>query len=190
MKLRLPLRQAAALLVTVLSLIAFAASGWQWRERRLIGAAVQTLLAGRDIGPERRFGASDSVRLAYALYLAGHEDTQGAEDLLAVLGQSSSPDTAAKALYDLGNLYLRRAMDAVERAEPTQAGTLAELAKQAYRRALRLRPDDWAAKYNYEVAARLMPDFEQVDSGSEALPEEESARKLWTRVPGFPRGLP
>ncbi len=190
MKLTFPLRQTAALLVTVLALTTFAASCWQWRESRLIGSAVQTLLAGRDIGPERRFGASEGVRLAYALYLVGREDYRDAEELLAELGQSHSPDTAAKALYDLGNVYLRRAIDAVEHAEPTQAGTLAELAKQAYRRALRLRPDDWAAKYNYEVAARLMPDFERVDSGSEPLPEEESTRKLWTRVPGFPRGLP
>lgn len=190
MKPTFPSRQTAALLVVVLALTAFAAEFWHWRESRLVGAALQTLLAGRDIGPERRFGAPESVRLAHALYLARREDYRDAEAVLAELAQSSSPHIGAKALYNLGNVYLRRAIAAVERAQPTQAGTLAELAKQAYRRALRRRPDDWAAKYNYEVAARLMPDFDRVDSEPEPLPEEEAARKLWTRVPGFPRGLP
>ena len=105
--------------------------------------------------------------------------------------QVTSSDIGAKAVYDLGNVYLSRAIAAVERDATAQAGTLAELAKQAYRQALRRRPDDWAAKYNYEVAARLMPDFDRIDNGTEEPElEEESARKLWTRVPGFPRGLP
>ncbi len=186
------LRQTTALLLAVLALAAFAAEFWRWRENRLVGTALQTLLAGRDIGPERRFGAPESVRLAHALYLARREDYRDAEAVLAELAQSSSPAIGTKALYNLGNVYLRRAIVAVEHAQPTQAGTLAELAKQAYRRALRRRPDDWAAKYNYEVAARLMPDFDRVDSEPEPQPqpEEDAARKLWTRVPGFPRGLP
>jgi mxaK protein len=174
-----------------LALMAFGLQFWQWREDRYLRESVRTLLAGRDIGPEQRFGAPAGVRLAYALYLSGRGDYREAEELLAELGQANSSDIGARALYDLGNVYLRRAIAAVERAEQAQAGALAELAKQAYRQALRRRPDDWAAKYNYEVAARLMPDFDRIDNGTEEPElEEESARKLWTRVPGFPRGLP
>lgn len=189
MKIPFPIRNAAAICSVVLALTAFGFQFWQWREYGFVRESVSMLLAGQDIGPERRFGAPASVRLAYALYLSGREDYRAAEELLAELGQFSSPDIAARALYDLGNVYLRRAIAAVERDEPAQAGPLAELAKQAYRRALRSRPDDWAAKYNYEVAARLMPDFDRIDNGTEE-PDEKSARKLWTRVPGFPRGLP
>jgi mxaK protein len=174
-----------------LALMAFGLQFWQWREQRFVRESVRTLLAGRDIGPERRFGAPAGVRLAYALYLAGREEYREAEELLAELGQVTSSDIGAKAVYDLGNVYLSRAIAAVERDATAQAGTLAELAKQAYRQALRRRPDDWAAKYNYEVAARLMPDFDRIDNVTEEPePDEESARKLWTRVPGFPRGLP
>jgi len=190
-KIPFPIRQTAAMFGAALALMAFGLQFWQWREDRYLRESVRTLLAGRDIGPEQRFGAPAGVRLAYALYLSGRGDYREAEELLAELGQANSSDIGARALYDLGNVYLRRAIAAVERAEQAQAGALAELAKQAYRQALRRRPDDWAAKYNYEVAARLMPDFDRIDNGTEEPElEEESARKLWTRVPGFPRGLP
>jgi mxaK protein len=186
-----PIRTILAFLAGGIALAIFSAAIWQYRQASLIGEAIETLLSGHDIGPERRFGAPAKVRLAYAVYLIGREDYRGAEQLLAELGQSADAEVADQALYNLGNVYLRRAIAAVEQDQPTQAGTLAELAKQAYRRALRIRPEHWSAKYNYEVAARLMPDFDRIDVQGEDSPEEEaSPRKLWTRVPGIPRGLP
>ncbi len=187
----LPIRSTVAMLMAVIALAVFAASIWQYRQAIRIGEAMETLLSGHDIGAERRFGSPGKVRLAYAIYLIGREDYRGAEELLAELGQSTDAELANKALYNLGNVYLRRAIAALEQDQPTQAGTLAELAKQAYRRALRILPDHWSAKYNYEVAARLMPDFDRIDAQGEDSPEEDlSSRKLWTRVPGMPRGLP
>lgn len=186
-----PIRTTLALLCGVIALAVFAAAMWQYRQASHVGEAIETLLSGHDIEPERRFGAPAKVRLAYAVYLIGREDYRGAEELLAELGQSADAEVADQALYNLGNVYLRRAIAAVEQDQPTQAGTLAELAKQSYRRALRIRPEHWSAKYNYEVAARLMPDFDRIDDQGEDSPKEEaSPRKLWTRVPGIPRGLP
>jgi mxaK protein len=185
-------RSLKQVLVLGSALLALAGAGWQswqWREARAVGQALAELAAGRDIGPERRFGAPPPVRLAYAVYLARRERFADALEVLADLGGRAEPEVSALVHYDQGNVYLRQALAETGRGEAGRAAALAELAKDAYRRALRARPEFSDAKYNLEVASRLMPDFDPVDSGSEP-PDEEQARKLWTRVPGFPRGLP
>lgn len=175
--------------LALLCLTGAAWQGWEWREARATGAAIAEFAANRDIGPERRFSAPPPVRLAHALYLGRREQFADAQAVLAGLGETGGPGFRAYVAYDLGNLYLRQALHEAERGEAGRAQPLAELAKAAYRRALRADPDFWDAKYNLETATRLSPDFDPVDSGTEA-PDEEAARKLWTRVPGFPRGLP
>jgi mxaK protein len=186
---RIALKQVLAQGVVVLSLAGAARQGWAWLEARSTGAAIAEFAAGRDIGAERRFSAPPPVRLAYALYLARREQFADAREVLADLGEKGEPGFRARALYDLGNSYLRQALAETERGEAGRAAPLAELAKDAYRRALRADPEFRDAKYNLEAATRLSPDFDPVDSGTEE-PDEEAARKLWTRVPGFPRGLP
>lgn len=186
---RTPLKQRLA---TGLALLCLAGAGWQfqqWREAHRVSAAIAEFAAGRDIGAARRFGAPLPVRLAHALFLARREQYAEAQEILADLGERGDPGFRARARYDLGNLYLRQALAETERGEAGRATPLAELAKDAYRRALRADPEFGDAKYNLEVATRLMPDFDPVDSGTEE-PDEDAARKLWTRVPGFPRGLP
>jgi mxaK protein len=183
--LKLPLAAGLA----VLALAGSAYSALEWSRARATEAALAEFAAGRDIGPERRYGAAPPVRLAYALYLAEREQHAEAQELLAELGEQGEAAFRARARYGLGNLYLRRALAAAEQGRAERAAPLAELAKDAYRRALRADPGFGDAKYNLEVATRLAPDFEPLDSGTEP-PDEDAARKLWTRVPGFPRGLP
>jgi mxaK protein len=178
-----------ALGLALLCLALAAAEGWRWRTLAAEAEDTAALLAGRDIGVERRFQAGDRVRLAYALYLARTEQDREAAELLEELAQRGDPDVRAAALYDLGNLRLRRALAETESSAFEKAGAYADLAKDAYRRALRVDPGLRDAKFNLEVASRLLPDFDPVDSGVEK-PDEDAARKLWTRVPGFPRGLP
>jgi len=175
-----------------LALLTLAGAAWelgQWRAARDIAAALAEFAAGRDIGPERRFDAALPVHLAYALYLGRQDRHADAQAELAELAGEGDASFRTRVLYDLGNVYLRQALATVERGEPGRAAPLAELAKDAYRRALRIDPGFRDAKYNLETASRLLPDFDPVDNGSE-IPDEETARKLWTRVPGFPRGLP
>lgn len=186
---RIPLRQYLAAGLALLCLAGAGWQFWQWRQVHRVSAAIAEFAAGRDIGAERRFGAPLPVRLAYALFLARREQYAEAQEVLADLGERGDPAFRARVLYDLGNLYLRQALAETERSEAGRAAPLAELAKDAYRRALRAEPEFGDAKYNLEVATRLMPDFDPVDSGTEE-PDEDAARKLWTRVPGFPRGLP
>lgn len=183
------LRQGLAAGLALLCLAGAAWQAWEWREACSARAAIAEFAAGRDIGPERRFSAPLPVRLAYALYLGRRERFADAQEILADLGEKGAPEFRARASYDLGNLYLRQALAETERGEAGRAAPLAELAKEAYRRALRADPTFWDAKYNLEAATRLSPDFDPVDGGTEE-PDEEAARKLWTRVPGFPRGLP
>ena len=70
-----------------------------------------------------------------------------------------------------------------------EATSLASLAKQAYRQALALDSQHWDAKYNLEVAMRLLPEMDRITlQDDEPAPQEKV--KLWATVPGFPRGLP
>ncbi len=183
------LKQRLASGLALLCLAGAAWQGWQWRAARDVSNDLAEFAAGRDIGPERRFGAVPPVRLAYALYLGRQERHADAQAELAGLTGEGGPGFQARVLYDLGNVYFRQALATVEKGEAGRAAPLAELAKDAYRRALALDPGFRDAKYNLEAASRLMPDFDPADNGTET-PDEEAARKLGTRVPGFPRGLP
>ncbi|MDO9238621.1 MAG: MxaK protein, partial [Methylicorpusculum sp.] len=78
-----------------------------------------------------------------------------------------------------------------ERAEQmaiNDAFPLAALAKQAYRQALALDSQFWDAKYNLEVAMRIAPEMDRITIKADA--KENRKTRLWTTVPGFPRGLP
>ena len=94
----------------------------------------------------------------------------------------------AKARYNLGNLYLEQAMQQVKAMNINEALPLAGLAKQAYRQSLALDSGNWDAKYNLEVAMRLLPEMDRVDMPDDEPKNQKS--QLWTTVPGFPSGLP
>ncbi|ROO24482.1 hypothetical protein SAOR_14910 [Salinisphaera orenii MK-B5] len=95
---------------------------------------------------------------------------------------------AAKTRYNLGNLYVQRAVAAADEYDIDGARTMAELAKQAYRDALRADPGYWAAKHNFEAAQRLVRDL-PVHEG-EPQEGEKPAEEVWSQMPGFPRGAP
>jgi mxaK protein len=166
----------------------------QWLELRRIGLAgeqVRTLLSGTDISPEDLVRAPLEVRLARAVYLAARERYDDALDAYGYLVDQGDVRFRVIALFDLGNLHLRRALAHVEKNEINRALPLVELAKDAYKKALRLDPSHWDSKYNLEVAMRLLPEMDRIrrDGGEEEEAEEEEGA-LWTTVPGFPRGLP
>jgi len=98
------------------------------------------------------------------------------------------PGFRARLRYNLGNLYLTRAIALTEQSEYERAFTLTALAKDLYREALRLDSRDWDAKYNLEVAMRLVPDLPQAETDE---PDKRRRQQgLWSSIPGFPRGLP
>jgi mxaK protein len=166
---------------------------FQWRELQRIELAkeqVRTLLGGTDISPEELTRAPLEVRLARAVYLAAKDRHEEALDAYGYLVEQGDPQLRVTALFDLGNLHLRRALAHVEQNEINRALPLVELAKDAYKKALRLDPSHWDSKYNLEVAMRLLPEMDRIRRDAGEDKEEEEEGTLWTTVPGFPRGLP
>ena len=93
----------------------------------------------------------DSPRLEYnlgtALLRAGQFD-----DAVAALERAATaattPDLRYSALYNLGLAYLKQARD----TKSSDASAALGAAAEAYKRALQLRPQEFAAKWNYELA--------------------------------------
>jgi mxaK protein len=104
------------------------------------------------------------ARLAQAVAVS-KTDYDGALATYKAIIRSDREDLRRIALYDLGNLHLRQALQAGV-ADDAQSLPLTELAKQSYRDLLRRDPDDWDARYNLERALRLAPEEEDIaDTG-------------------------
>lgn len=173
---------AIAILVTLTQLLQLYGLAGQ---NRLIGQ----LLADKNVGAEELATAAPEVRMARAVYLSRHQRYDEALATLNLLLQQSGIEAQAQTRYNLGNLYLRQAMEKAEAGNVNEAMPLLGLAKQAYREALMLDSDFWDAKYNLEVAMRLLPEMDRISSGDD---KDDLSQKtqLWTTLPGFPRGLP
>lgn len=165
---------------------ALAAGGLSWRAQ-----ATNREIAALEANHDRPVTA-DSVPqliLARVLQLARRDATEEMEPLVVALESRDVPVLLARARYALGNARLRRALDLIERSQLDPAGPLIVLARQEYRRALQARPEFWDAKFNLDVASRLIRDFPEVDRqiGDELKAEP---KKIWTDIPGQPRGAP
>ncbi|HEY8063210.1 MAG TPA: MxaK protein [Methylosinus sp.] len=157
-----------------------------WRARA-DNAALGALAAGHDV--ETDASSAPELLAARAGLLAKRDEFDKARALLEPLGAAGRDDLSALAHYDLGNALLRHAFDLLERGQLEPAGPFVELARREYRRALQYRPDFWDAKYNLDVAARLVRDNPQLErSGGDELPADP--KKIWTDIPGAPKGLP
>ncbi|CAO4180087.1 MxaK protein [Methylorubrum extorquens] len=157
-----------------------------WRDART-NAAIAELEAGRDIvvPPD----APDALLVARTKFLAFRDRLGEAEPLLETLDHRHSADAAARARYIVANARIREAFRLIERSELDKAGPQVTLARQDYRRALQARPDFWDAKFNFDVASRLIRDFPEFDRkfGDELKAEP---KQIWTDIPGQPRGGP
>ncbi len=112
------------------------------------------------------------AQLARAIALSRAGDYEGALLTYKAVIQGSRADLRHLALYDLGNLHMRAALqDPLASAD--QLLPLVELAKQSYRDLLRESPSDWDARYNLERALYLAPESEEdlADEGPPAPKE-------------------
>ena len=175
-----------ALLPILLLGIAAAFALSAWRDART-NAAIAALEAGRDIAvpPD----APDALLVARTKFLAFRDRLNETEPLLETLDSRRSAEAAARARYILANARIREAFRLIERSELDKAGPQVTLARQDHRRALQARPDFWDAKFNFDVASRLIRDFPEFDrkSGDELKAEP---KQIWTDIPGQPRGGP
>jgi mxaK protein len=173
-------------LVVALSAAAIAAFV-DWRHVEAENRMIEALNAGRDIdvGGEAR----PEVLLARIGFLSARSEFDRARVLLEALDRNGGPQTRARGHYLLANSLLRQALTHIEGSELDAASPFVNLAKREYRRALQLYAEYWDAKYNLDVAARLVRDFSEFErkSGDELTVDP---KKLWTDIPGKPKGLP
>ncbi|MGE7155048.1 MxaK protein [Methylorubrum rhodesianum] len=180
-------RPTLLVLLPILLLLAAGALALSaWRDART-NAAIAELEAGRDIAvpPD----APDALLVARTKFLAFRDRLNETEPLLETLDSRRSAEAAARARYILANARIREAFRLIERSELDKAGPQVTLARQDYRRALQAWPDFWDAKFNFDVASRLIRDFPEFDrkSGDELKAEP---KQIWTDIPGQPRGGP
>jgi mxaK protein len=109
------------------------------------------------------------ARLAGAVAMA-KVDYDGALAAYKAIIQGGREDLRRIALYDLGNLHLRQALQ-VGLDDEAQSLPLVELAKQSYRDLLRRDPNDWDARYNLERTLRLAPEDDD-DSDEDTGPPD------------------
>jgi mxaK protein len=114
------------------------------------------------------------ARFAHALALARAGRYEAALAAWRQLAQAEPGPLRPAAFYNLGNLHLREALKNGP-ARAVESLPLVELAKQAYRDALRADPADWDARYNLERALALAP---EVDAQSAEANEPETLREL------------
>lgn len=139
--------------------------------------------------------APAEVVFAHALALerrGRHDDALNAYAEAEVLGDERLRHAVR---VNVANLYLRRGIAAAsDEGNAQRAMVLIQLAKAGYRRALRDDPDDWNARYNFELALRILPDLEVRNwrrSGSESEIEEhlKQEKSAWAEMVGQPRGM-
>jgi mxaK protein len=114
-------------------------------------------------------------RFARALALARAGKTEQALKEYTALAGSERGELRRRALYNLGNLYLR---DALADDQAFRSLALVELAKRNYRILLRESPADWDARYNLERALWLAPESEQEFVDEEPPDREQSVSTL------------
>ncbi|SFV34061.1 hypothetical protein [Hyphomicrobium facile] len=113
---------------------------------------------------------------------------EDAQSILSIAGATLPPSVRASALYNIANARTRMAAEAVRKGQIDSAAAMINLAKSEYRLALKLDPQSWDTRYNLDVAMRIVRDLPQAET--EDTTSSEAAKKLWTDLPGIPRGLP
>lgn len=146
------------------------------------------LRTGKDIAVNATT-ASPALLEARAYFLLTRDRLEEAQPLLdqAALRAAGGPES--RMLYNMANARLRAAVAAIEQGHFDKAIPLVSLAKAEYRSVLRRDPENWDAKHNLDVAMRLVRDLPRAQ-GEEGTDPEQTPSKLWTDLPGVPKGLP
>jgi mxaK protein len=133
-------------------------------------------------------GASPAVTFARAKYLLDHDDFEEAQPLIENVVRLGAAEAAANLLYDAANARVHLAIQMIENNKFDTATANVVLARDFYTRALRINPQFWDAKYNLDIAMRLVRDFpETILRGDD---KQKPTSKLWTDFPGLPKGGP
>lgn len=162
----------------------------QLRELININKKIELLAAGFDI-PVNSTSADEFV-IEKIRYAALHDKVEEARNLIETIdkkGRSYKPRLRSHGHYILANAYLRIAFKYINSADLDSATPFINLSKREYKYALSLNSELWEAKYNFDIASRLVRDFPDYEKQhGDELPADP--KKLWTDIPGTPKGLP
>jgi mxaK protein len=161
---------------------------WRLYEVRRDNATIAALGRGDDVPVDARTAAPEVI-LARSAFLLARDRREEAQALLDAASGMADKQLRARLLYNHANARIRDAIAAVQRGDQDRAIPLTRLAKDEYRAALRLDPEAWDIKYNFDVAMRMVRDFPGYESEGEDVPPDAPI-KLWTDLPGVPKGLP
>lgn len=135
----------------------------------IIGSVILTVITGLRLWQAQQINAyiadpeafdivpdDPRAHFAYANLLERQQDHDKAlEQLTKVLGDADA-DLLSLAYFNRGNINLREALK--PSASDGRQIPLVELAKQDYRSALALDSQKWSARYNLEIALRVVPE--------------------------------
>lgn len=181
-----PWRQPVYIAIAVLGGSGLLWSSWQWWSRTRLNADLAALAQGTDVAVDS--ASWDGLVQARARFLDRRDRFDEAQALIDDALPRVQPATQAAMLYNHANVLVERAIARIERGDLDGAIPLVNLAKDSYRRALRLEPGNFDLKHNFDVAMRLVRDFPP--AGAEGEDETATPKKLWTDLPGVPKGLP
>lgn len=161
-------------------------SAYELWSRSQQNAMLRAIAAGEDVEVDP--GAWDGLVVARAQSLDRRDRFEEAQAFIDEAMPRLAPMSQSAVLYNHSNVFVDRAIERIERGDLDGAIPLINLAKDGYKRALRLDPDNFDIKYNFDVAMRLVRDFPP--GGNEGEDETATPKKLWTDLPGIPKGLP
>lgn len=167
---------------------ALAALSWQTYEVSRDNRIIRSFHGGDDVAIDLKT-ASPEVMLARARFLIERDRWEEAQQVVDASVRLENHALRAVLLYNHANARIRDAIALVGRGDLDKAIPITRLAKDEYRLALRLDPSAWDIKYNYDVAMRVVRDFPGAEQEGEELPPD-APKRLWTDLPGTPRGAP
>ncbi|MCZ7596254.1 MAG: hypothetical protein M5U16_16225 [Hyphomicrobium sp.] len=181
-------KAATLWVVLVAGATAFAVAGLLYISKSQTNAVIDRLRVGADV-PVDAASAPPALLDARAAFLLKRDRIEETQPLLDQAALRADRATLVRMLYNMANARMRAAVTAIEKGNLDKAIPLVTLAKSEYRTVLRLDPGDWDAKYNLDIAMRLVRDLPRAVGEDEEKPLE-TPEKLWTDLPGVPKGLP
>jgi mxaK protein len=176
-------------LVTVLILINLFYKSYELYQYQIINQQIKILNEGEYVDAKSLDLNRVEIMIAYGALLHKLRLFDEAVEMYSRAEAVANTKQRTHIYYNLGNIYLKKAVEQAENLSVDQAISMAEVAKDFYQSALINEPGFWKAKYNFEAAQRLSRDL---PLGDLILSEEgkESSTELWSAMPGFPVGLP
>jgi mxaK protein len=148
--------------------------------------SIATLIGGHDVAVAT--DAAPKLIFARAYFLMNHNRLEDAQALVSRLDIRGSRRLRADLHYDMANASLKVAFDKIDERDFDAAGAFVSLAREDFREAMRLDPDDWDARFNFDVASRLVREYPTF--GFTPDPRRRGPRPLWTELPNAPEGEP